>query len=73
MNGLRVIVDKSCIFHKDYFTVYNRDWNSNTKTNLGVAYDKCSMNLLLDTVDEIGILEISNKESKDYKRLLFLS
>ena len=60
MNGLRVIVDTSCIFHKDYFTFYNRDWNSNTRTNLGVACGKCSMNLLLDTVDKIGILEISN-------------
>ena len=60
MNDLRIIMDTSCIFHKDYFVFYNRDWNSNSGNNFGITCGKCSMKLLSDTVDEIGILETSN-------------
>ena len=53
-------MDTSCIFHKDYFVFYNRDWNSNSGNNFGITCGKCSMKLLSDTVDEIGILETSD-------------
>ena len=59
MNGLRIIIDASCIFHKSYFTFYNRDWNSNSVTNFGTTCGKCSMKLLSDTAVEIGISEQS--------------
>ena len=58
MNRLRIIVDASCIFHKNYFIFYNRDWNSNSGTNFGMTCGKCSMKLLSDTAVEIEILEI---------------
>ena len=60
MNGLRIIVDASWIFHKNFFTFYNRDWNSNLDTNFGITCDKWSMKLLSDIVIEIEILEISS-------------
>ena len=60
MNGLRIIVEASCIFHKDYFTFDNQDWNSNSGTNFGLTCSKCSMKLLSDIVVKIVILEISN-------------
>ena len=60
MNGSKIIVDASCIFHKNYFTFYNRDWNSNSGTDFGVICGKCSMKLLSNIAVEIGILEISN-------------
>ena len=56
MNGLRTIVEVSCIFHKDYLTFCNRDWNSNLGTNFGITCGKCAMKLLSDIVVEIGIL-----------------
>ena len=59
MNGLRIIVDANRMFHKDYFTFYNRDWNSNSEKNFGLNYGKCSMKILSDIVVEIGILETS--------------
>ena len=52
----------SFIFHKDYFAFYNRDWNSNTRTNCGMTCSICSMKFLSDMVLEIGILEISNMD-----------
>ena len=60
MNELGIIVDVSCVFHKDYFTFYNRDWNSHSETNFGITCSKCSMKLLSDLVVKIRILEISN-------------
>ena len=54
------MVDVSCIFHKDYFTFYNRDWNSNSETNFNITCGKCSMKLLSDIVIKFGIPEISN-------------
>ena len=60
MNGLRVIVEASCIFHKDYFTFYNRDWISNSGVNFGITYGKYSMKFLFDIVVEIRILEMLN-------------
>ena len=60
MNGLRVIVDASCIFHKDYFTFYNRDWISNWGVSFGITCGKCSMKFLFDIVVEIGIHEMLN-------------
>ena len=60
MNGLSVIVDVSCIFHKDYFTFCKRDWKSNSVTTFGITCGKCSMKLLSDLVVEIGIPKISN-------------
>ena len=60
MNSLMVIVHASCTFHKDYFTFYNRDWNSNSGTNFGIAFGKYSVKLLSDIMVKIGILEISN-------------
>ena len=60
MNGLRIIVDTSCIFNKNYFTFYNRDWNSNMASNFGITCGKYSMKYLSDIVVEIRILEISN-------------
>ena len=56
MNGLTIIVEVSCIFHKDYFKFYNRDWNSNLGANFGITCGKCAMKLLSDIVVEIGIL-----------------
>ena len=50
--------DASCIFQKNYFTFYDRDWNSNSGTNLGMTCGKCWMKLLSDIEVEIGILEI---------------
>ena len=50
----------SCIFHKDYFTFYNQDWNSDSETKSDIACDKCSMKPLSDIAAKIGILEISN-------------
>ena len=47
------------VFHKDYFTFYNRDWNSNLETNFGITYSDCSMKRLSDLVFKIGILGIS--------------
>ena len=58
MKGLRVIVDASCIFHKDY--IYNRDWNSNLGTNFGINFGKCSKKLFSDIVVRNGIFEILN-------------
>ena len=49
-----------CVFHKDYFTFYNRDWNSKSETNFGITCSKCSMKLLSDLIVKIGILEISS-------------
>ena len=60
MNGLRIILDGSCIFHKDYLTFYDRDWNSNSGTDFGITCGKCSMKRLTDVVIKIGIHEISN-------------
>ena len=57
---LKVIVDASCIFHKDYCTFYNQDWNSSWRSNFDITRGKCSMKFLSDIVVEIGILEISN-------------
>ena len=48
MNGLRIIVDASYIFHKDCVTFYNRDWNSILGTNFGITCGKYSMKLLSD-------------------------
>ena len=48
------------VFHKDYFTFYNRGWNSKLETNFGITYRKCSMKLLSDLIVKIGILEIWN-------------
>ena len=53
MNGLRVIVDASFILHKNYFTFYNRVWNSNSGTNFAINYGKCSMKPLSDIIDII--------------------
>ena len=58
-----------CVFHKDYFTFYNRDWNSNLETNFGITCSDCSMKLLSDLLFKIGILEISNI---NFKAILFL-
>ena len=58
MSGLRIIVDACCIFHKDYFTFYNRDWDSNSRTNFGITCGKYSVKLLSDIVVEIEVLEI---------------
>ena len=44
-----VIVHESCIFHEDYFTFYNRDWNSNLAIIFGITCGKCSMKLYNDT------------------------
>ena len=60
MNDLRIIVEATCIFHKNYFTFYNRDWNSNLGTNFGMTCGKCSIKLLSDIAVEIEIIEISN-------------
>ena len=57
MNGLRIIVDACCIFHKDYFKFYNREWNSNSETNFGITCGKFSMKLLPDIAGQIGIPE----------------
>ena len=43
MIGLRIIVDARCIFHNCYFTLYNRDWNSNSGTNFSMTCCKCSI------------------------------
>ena len=51
---------KLCVFHKDYFTFYNQDWNSNSEINFGIICSNCSMKVLSDLVVKIGILEISN-------------
>ena len=40
MNGLRVIVNASCIFHKYCFAFYNRDWNSNSGNNFNTTCGK---------------------------------
>ena len=48
------------VFHKDYFTLYNRGWNSKLETNFGKTCRKCSMKLLSDLIVKIGILEISS-------------
>ena len=37
MNELRIMVDLSCVFHKYYFTFYDRDWKSNSETNFGIT------------------------------------
>ena len=60
MNGLRIKVNASCLFHKDYFTFYNPDWKPNLGTNFGITCGKCSIKLLSDIAVETGILEISN-------------
>ena len=31
---------KLYIFHRDYFTFYNRVWNGNLGTNFGITYGK---------------------------------
>ena len=62
VNELRITIDVSCAFQKDYFTFYNRDWNSHSETNFGITCSKCSMKLLSDLVVKIGILEISNMD-----------
>ena len=66
MNGLRVIVQTSCIFGKDYFTFYNHDWNSNSETNFSITFGKCSMKRLSDSAVEIRILEISKIISEQF-------
>ena len=58
LSGLRIIVEVSGIFYKDYFTFYNRDWNLNSGTNFDMTYSKCLMKLFSDTELEIAILEI---------------
>ena len=55
MNGLRIIVDARCIFHKNYFEFYNRDWNSNLRTKFGMTCGKCFCRYCV----EIEITEIS--------------
>ena len=60
MNGLRKIVHASCTFHKDYFTCYTRDWNSNWGIYFGITCGKYSMELLSDFVVKIEIFEISS-------------
>ena len=40
MNGLRIVVDASCIFYKNYFKFFNRDWNSNSDTSFGTTCGK---------------------------------
>ena len=60
MNGLIITVNTNYIFHKDYFTFYNQDWNSNLGTNFGKTCGTCSMKLLPDLIVKIRILEISN-------------
>ena len=47
------------LFHRNYFTFYNRDWNSNSQTNFGMTCGKYSMEFLSDIAVEIAILEIS--------------
>ena len=58
LSGLRIIVEVSGIFYKDYFTFYNRDWNLNSGTNFDMTCSKCLMKLFSDTELEIAILEI---------------
>ena len=58
LSGLRIIVEVSGIFYKDYFTFYNRDWNLNSGTNFDMTCGKCLMKLFSDTELEIAILEI---------------
>ena len=60
MNGLIITVDASYIFHKDYFTFYNQDRNSNLGTNFGKTCGTCSRKLLPDLIVKIRILEMSN-------------
>ena len=69
MNELRIMVDLSCVFHKYYFTFYDRDWNSNLETNFGITCSKCSRKLLSDLVVRIGILDITNM---NFRAILFL-
>ena len=66
MNGLRVIVQTSCIFGKDYFTFYNHDWSSNLGINFSITFGKCSIKLLSDIAVEIRILEISKRISEQF-------
>ena len=61
MNSLRVIVHASFIFEKDYFTIYIRDWNSNSGTDFSITCGKCSRKLLSDILVEVRILEISKE------------
>ena len=60
MNGLMITVKASCMFHKDYFTFYNQNWNLNLGTNFGKTYGTCSIKLLPDIIVKIRILEVSN-------------
>ena len=60
MNGLRITLDASCIFHKDYFAFYNQDWNLNSGINFGITSGKFLVKLLSGIVVEIRILELSN-------------
>ena len=60
MNGLSTIVDASYIFHKDYVTFYNRDWNSISGTNFGITCGKYFIKIIFDIKIEIGIFKISN-------------
>ena len=62
-------MDVTCVFHKDYFKFYNRDWNSNSETNFGITYGKCLLKLLSNIIAKIGIIEIS---SMNFKAILIL-
>ena len=44
IDELGILVDVSCVFHNDYLTFYNRDWNSDSGTNFGIPC-KCSIKL----------------------------
>ena len=60
MNGLMITVKASRMFHNDYFTFYNQNWNLNLGSNFGKTYGTCSIKLLPDIILKIRILEISN-------------
>ena len=68
-SDLKIIVDISCVFHKDYFTFCNQDWNANSETNFGITCGKCLLKLLSDIVAKMGILEIS---SINFRKILIL-
>ena len=60
-NDLRIINRRNLyVFHTDYFTFYNRDWNLNLETNFGIKCSNWSMKISSDLVVKIRILEISN-------------
>ena len=54
-------MDVTCVFHRDYFAFYDRDWNLKSEINFGITCSKCLMKPLSDFILKIAILEISGQ------------